>query len=189
VAAIGVALDAFTWMLPHYVVWRLQLRPAHKMAITAIFALGLLNIVIGGLRISALAEVAYSNDVTYGVGTTLLWSMAQISTGIIVACCPYLRPAFELVMPERLTRVSTPISSPYLPRRDSIIVTTRIEIHDTFSAPLAPAVFDPPFLVAYHDVHTDPRAPIFKVEQGPVCDESQSTAHCDGCFRRCSCRS
>ena len=43
IAATGVVLDAVTWMLPHYVVWRLQLRLAHKIAITAIFAFGLLS--------------------------------------------------------------------------------------------------------------------------------------------------
>ena len=41
-AAIGVAIDSLTWMLPHCVVWRLQLRLSHKLAISAIFALGLL---------------------------------------------------------------------------------------------------------------------------------------------------
>jgi hypothetical protein len=146
------------------------------------------NIVIGGLRISAITEVTYGSDVTYGIGTTLLWSMAQISIGIIVACCPYLRPVFELVMPKRLIGASTPVSSPYQPRRASIIVTTRIDIHDTLSTPLAPTGLYPPVSVAFHDDHVDPWAPIFRVE-GPVCDESGSTAHGNGCLKRCSCRS
>lgn len=41
-AALGVALDLLTWTIPHCVVWRLRLRLAHKIAITAIFALGIL---------------------------------------------------------------------------------------------------------------------------------------------------
>lgn len=41
VAALGVGIDALTWVLPHYVVWRkLKLRLAHKLAITTIFAFG-----------------------------------------------------------------------------------------------------------------------------------------------------
>lgn len=41
-AAVGVALDLLTWITPHYVVWHLQLRRAHKLAITVIFAFGIL---------------------------------------------------------------------------------------------------------------------------------------------------
>jgi hypothetical protein len=43
IAACGLALDVHTWTLPHCVVWRLQLRLAHKVAITAIFAFSLLS--------------------------------------------------------------------------------------------------------------------------------------------------
>jgi len=36
-------LDIATWLTPHYVVWALRLRLAHKLAITAIFAFGILS--------------------------------------------------------------------------------------------------------------------------------------------------
>jgi hypothetical protein len=42
IAGVGVALDALIWTLPHRVIWRLQLRISHKVAITVIFAFGLL---------------------------------------------------------------------------------------------------------------------------------------------------
>lgn len=42
-AAVGVALDLITWIMPHYVVWGLHLRRAHKVAITALFAFGILS--------------------------------------------------------------------------------------------------------------------------------------------------
>jgi len=41
-ASVGLAMDALTWLLPHYVVWRLQLPLVHRLAITAIFAFGLM---------------------------------------------------------------------------------------------------------------------------------------------------
>ena len=40
--ACGMAIDLAIWSLPHFVVWKLQLRRAHKVAITIIFALGIL---------------------------------------------------------------------------------------------------------------------------------------------------
>jgi hypothetical protein len=42
IAGMGLALDALIWTLPHCVVWRLHLRLAHQVAITLIFAFGLL---------------------------------------------------------------------------------------------------------------------------------------------------
>ena len=41
-AALGITLDVLTWSLPHCVVWRLQLRLSHKIAVSAMFAFGLL---------------------------------------------------------------------------------------------------------------------------------------------------
>lgn len=41
-AAVGVGLDLITWITPHCVVWSMRLRLAHKIAITAIFAFGIL---------------------------------------------------------------------------------------------------------------------------------------------------
>ncbi|KAF2712755.1 hypothetical protein K504DRAFT_211565 [Pleomassaria siparia CBS 279.74] len=41
-AIFGLIIDGVTWIMPHFVVWGLQLRKAHKIAITSIFALGLM---------------------------------------------------------------------------------------------------------------------------------------------------
>ena len=42
IAVLGVVLDAVIWCLPHYVVWHLKLRLSHKVAVSVIFAFGLL---------------------------------------------------------------------------------------------------------------------------------------------------
>ncbi|KAF2036408.1 hypothetical protein EK21DRAFT_96328 [Setomelanomma holmii] len=180
--ALGVALDGLTWLLPHCVVWRLQLRRAHKLAITTIFAFGVLNIIIGGLRINGLTEVTYGGDVTYGIGTTLMWAIAQISTGIIVACSPHLRPVFEMIVPRRLTRVyiRKSASSQHITggRHPSIVVTTRIDIRDSSPSPRVVSTF--------HDGHQEPWAPTFDVEPGPASELGHTM--CDnGCLHRGSC--
>jgi hypothetical protein len=189
VAACGLALDALSWTLPHCVIWRLQLRLAHKTAITAIFALSLLyatsylatwtpsltppgNIVIGGLRISALTDAAYSGDVTYGIGTTLIWSMAQMSSAIIVACCPLLRPLFEMVVPRKLTRLSPRRSTPQLSKQDSITVTTQIDVYSNS--------WSEPIVAKLHDVLHESWAPTFHVES-----RAREERHLGGCCGGC----
>jgi hypothetical protein len=127
------------------------------------------NIVVGGLRISALTDVAYGGDVTYDMGTTMIWSLAQISTAIIVACCPLLRPLFEKVMPRRFTRVSPRQSPSQQSRKALITVQTRIDIRSSLS--LEPTV------ATFHDGIQDSWTPSFDDgrEAGIV---PRFTSHC-----------
>ncbi|KAF1852102.1 uncharacterized protein K460DRAFT_271426 [Cucurbitaria berberidis CBS 394.84] len=177
VASVGIALDGLIWILPHCVVWRLQLRLTSKLAITAIFALGLLSIVIGGLRINSFANVDLG-DITFGIGATLIWSITQISTGIIVACCPYLRPVFEKMLSCRLTRPTTRRSQISHSRQSSITVTTSICLQDSLQAPPPQGTF--------HDGHQEPWAPTFDVERGPA-SEFQKAGTCCGDSPSCGC--
>lgn len=97
---------------------------------------------IGVFRITSIADVSFNGDLTHGMGTNLLWALAQMSTGITVACLPHLRPAFERTLPSKFTRISTiPCTNaqtsiqneqdsliPRVTRQASISVTTKIEI-------------------------------------------------------------
>lgn len=65
---------------------------------------------IGALRIDSIADIVFHGDVTYNLATTLMWAIARISTGIIVTCCPLLRPLFDMFLPQRLIRLSTRMS-------------------------------------------------------------------------------
>jgi hypothetical protein len=218
IVSLGVVLDALIWCLPHYVVWHLNLRLSHKLAVSVMFAFGLLcdrstsvlvaantnsNIFIGGLRANALADVAYQGDVTYGIGTTLMWAIAQMSTGIIVACCLYLRPLFECLLPRRFTHLTSRISKsasksaskvsqeslkPPLvlqppvnkSRAGSITVTTAIAVEP---GPVPP----PAAAVSIHDGQVDTEAPTFDVEAGPARRLRVLAYCCGGSSRGCGC--
>lgn len=102
IAVAGMALDGLTWYMPHRVVWNLKLDVSHKLAISFMFGLGLFNIVIGGLCTDSLPKAASKRDITYFMGESLMWAVAQISTGIMVNCCPLLRPLFDRLLPHRI---------------------------------------------------------------------------------------
>jgi hypothetical protein len=109
-----------------------------------------------------------------------MWAIAQISTGIIVACCPHLRPIFEKILPHRLTRLSTRKSKnalraseltqtsgltlgppeKELSRNASITVTTDIAVQGTGPLPATP--------VEFHDGKVESWGPTFDVERGPA---------------------
>jgi hypothetical protein len=151
------------------------------------------NIFIGGLRIDSLADVAYQGDVTYGIGTTLMWAIAQISTGIIVACLPHLRPLFECVLPHRFTHLSArrsrpshgppPKPSSRPPSKTSqlsqksvtILVPPRVQsrigsinVTTDITVERSGHLLPPPPTIDIHDGQIDPGAPTFYVEQGPA---------------------
>jgi len=139
------------------------------------------NMFIGAFRVDSLADVAYQGDVTYGMGNTLMWAIAQISTGIIVACLPHLRPLFDYILPRRLIQLSTRKSktqskasqvsaqSVLVPpiiqsRAGSIVVTTQIAVQPGSPNLLPP----PPPPIDIVDGQLDPLGPIFHVEPGPA---------------------
>ncbi|KAH6869955.1 hypothetical protein BKA58DRAFT_315730 [Alternaria rosae] len=184
-AVLGVVLDAVIWCLPHYVVWHLKLRLSHKVAVSIIFAFGLFNMFIGAFRLDSLAGVAYQGDVTYGMGNTLMWAIARMSTAIIVACLPHLRPLFDCILPRRLihlsTRRSKTRSKASQSRAGSIVVTTQIAVQPGSPQLLPP----PPPSIDIVDGQLDPMGPIFHVEQGPAKRTKRVSYDCGGPSRGC----
>ncbi|KAF2116503.1 hypothetical protein BDV96DRAFT_27547 [Lophiotrema nucula] len=135
VTAWGLVNDGIIWSLPHFVVWRLRLRLAHKIAITAIFALAFLNILMAIFRINSLMAVTFGGDITYDVVPAIIWAIAQLSIAIIVACCPLLRPVFEKMIPTRLTKI---LPVPGAKARPSAIA--RPATSSTFRVPATPTM-------------------------------------------------
>lgn len=148
---------------------------------------------MGTFRSTSIADISLNDDLTYSKDTNLLWALAQMSTGIVVACLPHLRPAFDKILPSRLTRGNKHIptntrssthneqgsSSLRTPRQDSISVTTRIEVGNAISSPGLSAPF--------HDGHQEPWAPAFEVAGPRIMPEMRKPLCCDDPRRANSC--
>lgn len=131
---------------------------------------------VAALRIASLAEITYTRDIVQSTETTMLWTMGQCSTAIIVACLPHLRPVLEKCIPRGLTiRARSPSNGrsqershqqrPYLTQRESsITVTTRIDVSEE-------ALTEVP--APFHDGQHEPWGPTFKVEPGPATETDQ----------------
>ncbi|KAF2798922.1 hypothetical protein K505DRAFT_87850 [Melanomma pulvis-pyrius CBS 109.77] len=173
-AGCGLIIDGVTWIMPHFVLWTLQLRRAHKIAITSIFALGILcedwsfvhepnwlanrshsNTAFGISRITAFADLSLAGDITYDAASIIIWDMAQVSTAIILACCLLLRPVFERFILKGSTRIATKIRVHR--KSSSIRVTTRIDVH--------PASIKPRLQSGFHDGFQEAESPTFEVER------------------------
>ncbi|XPS72392.1 hypothetical protein M3J09_004557 [Ascochyta lentis] len=119
------------------------------------------TIVIGACRITVTAKTSLGGQWTHDVGIKLLWALAQMSTEIIVACLPILRPVFEKIIPRRFTRIHIHSSNhigtggPSTSRPNSITVTTRLEVGKVVPFPTLP--------VQFHDGHQELWGPTFEV--------------------------
>lgn len=112
--AIGIldlVVDLMVLVLPLPMIWNLQLPMTNKIALFAIFGVGILYVsrfpchrsdanglcstmVISCLRIYALHTVSYM-DITYTAAYPVLWSFTEPAIGISVASAPLLRPLFK----------------------------------------------------------------------------------------------
>ncbi|ORX96022.1 hypothetical protein BCR34DRAFT_549469 [Clohesyomyces aquaticus] len=155
----GIAIDGVTWTLPHFVVWSLQLRRLHRLAISFIFALGILNLIVGLLRVKDQGFLAFRNRMMDDVVPVIIWPIARTrelivtSTAIILACCPLLRPLFEKLIPKSLTSLASPLKKS---RQDqsTIRVTTRIDVSNR-----------PSRAIIHRDNWDEIRCPTFDVER------------------------
>lgn len=91
VGVLDLLTDVCVFVLPIPMIWQLQVAKGNKMALFAIFGLGILTMVISILRIQALLATDFL-DITFSASYPLLWSFLEPALGITVACGPTLGP-------------------------------------------------------------------------------------------------
>lgn len=93
-----VALDMAVFTLPIPVLYKLQVPKHTKIVLLATFALGLLTIVAGIMRMVAVIRIDFNADVVEGVVANAYWCSIESAVGIIVACCLTLRPLLDRII-------------------------------------------------------------------------------------------
>lgn len=95
VAASETVVNVSMWILPLPKVWALQMRIATKLALSAIFAIGLVDVIMGILRIVAVAKVDFEADWVLVFAQMYFFSELEAGLAILVACAPTLKPLFR----------------------------------------------------------------------------------------------
>jgi hypothetical protein len=118
------------------------------------------NILVAVFRIVSIVRVDVSRDMTARLATAMICIYAQLSTAIVLACCPLLRPVFEKMIPRRLTRIRRrsslhPQSTPAKIQR-----TTEILVH-----PASSELRSHPLGMIQDGTYIDPIAPKFEVDR------------------------
>ncbi|KAI1125483.1 hypothetical protein F5Y10DRAFT_246884 [Nemania abortiva] len=83
-ASINLILDLIVLILPQRVIWRLKMSSRKKLRVSAVFAVGLLACASAAGRLWYTVRYWRTEDGTYEYSAVGLWSIAEITCGIIV---------------------------------------------------------------------------------------------------------
>ncbi|KAI9044674.1 uncharacterized protein KD926_011644 [Aspergillus affinis] len=110
---VNIVTSLVVWMMPIPNMWRLQLPMAQKIALTFTFALGLFDVVVAIVRLISLMAAFGHWDLTYDYAQGFMWSIIEVSVGIICTCLPTMFIILRTALNGRLGRMlGLPSSTP-----------------------------------------------------------------------------
>ncbi|KAF1961194.1 hypothetical protein CC80DRAFT_543552 [Byssothecium circinans] len=100
-AACSVPSDFAILVIPIVKIWGLQfVTGGRKVALTGIFAAGLLACVCSIMRLYYTTRLFNNQDYTYAMATVSMWSVAEIASGMTCACLPSIPPLIKHFAPK-----------------------------------------------------------------------------------------
>ncbi|KAL4966792.1 uncharacterized protein BDV14DRAFT_34997 [Aspergillus stella-maris] len=110
-STINIFTDVLTTILPMPLIWKLKLPARQRLAVMAIFGLGIVVDVAGAIRtVYVWKSMIASYDITWEGWPILLAATVEINLGLICASAPALRPLVNSFIP-RLFGTAYPYDS------------------------------------------------------------------------------
>ena len=97
-AGFSIATDIIILLLPLPLVWRLEIPRTQKVALVAVFAVGIFVVVTSCLRVTTLDLFATSPDNTYNIAN-VMWTIIEPNVAVVCSCLPILRPLVVRFIP------------------------------------------------------------------------------------------
>ncbi|KAI1337121.1 hypothetical protein F5Y15DRAFT_426036 [Xylariaceae sp. FL0016] len=96
-SALNSVGDVVIFALPIAMLWQLQLKKAHKLALILVFATGALAIAAGFIRLHSTLEATQLHaDTTWVTADIYMWTAVEAGVGLICSCLPVIEPLFGL---------------------------------------------------------------------------------------------
>ncbi|KAI9727419.1 MAG: hypothetical protein M1834_008425 [Cirrosporium novae-zelandiae] len=99
-AAINIALDAATLILPLPELYKLALSTRRKIQILAMFSVGFFVTIISVIRLEVLVTFGNTQNVTWDYTSIGYWSTLEVHVAVVCACMPAIRSLFQNVFPK-----------------------------------------------------------------------------------------
>ncbi|CAK7270764.1 hypothetical protein SEPCBS119000_004253 [Sporothrix epigloea] len=97
--AINVTTDLILCIAPIPLFWRLQLPQRQKIMISVLFFLGGFACIASIIRLAYLHLLHDPVDVTYDLVSSVMWTIAECTIGIVCVSLPPLRSLFARILP------------------------------------------------------------------------------------------
>lgn len=99
-AGVNIVSDLSILVLPLFWVLQLHMPLRRKLGIMAIFCTGIFACISSIMRLATSVRNVNSPDVTYSLAKVTLWAVAEISSGLLVACLPVTPRIFSKKEPK-----------------------------------------------------------------------------------------
>ncbi|KAI1753690.1 hypothetical protein F4782DRAFT_495359 [Xylaria castorea] len=91
-SSVNTASDFTILALPQTIIWRLNASLKNKLIVSFIFLVNIFACVSSAVRLAyAVVVLQHHNDITYYTWHTGIWTLPELSAGIVVACLPVAR--------------------------------------------------------------------------------------------------
>ncbi|KAI1866314.1 uncharacterized protein JN550_007702 [Neoarthrinium moseri] len=102
----NIIIDVLILTLPIITVSKLQMKPLLKISIISIFLLGSFVIITSGIRLQMVVNLSKGGpeaDYTFLIAGCWIWTHVEVSTAMICACLPTMRPLAFLIFDNLVT--------------------------------------------------------------------------------------
>ena len=115
-AGFSISTDIIILLLPMPLVYKLKITGQQKLALVAVFMIGIFVVITSCLRITTLNILATTPDTTYDIAN-VMWTIIEPNMAVVCACLPILRPFIVKLIPSlrsKATKIRY-VTSPYGP--------------------------------------------------------------------------
>ncbi|PYI04564.1 hypothetical protein BO78DRAFT_471214 [Aspergillus sclerotiicarbonarius CBS 121057] len=103
-AVVNIITDLAIWLMPIPIIWKIQMPMHQKIALSLIFALGLFDCGVAVARLCLSMLLLNNTDITWDYAPGFMWSIIEVSTGIVCTCLPTMRVILEAAFRSRIAR-------------------------------------------------------------------------------------
>ena len=109
--ALSVVSDFYSVLLPMAMTRHFDIDRRKKIALNAVFSLGLLVVAAGAIRTWYLTKLGYDYDITWFGYDVFVWATLELQLAIMCACAPALRALFRHYFKDSISRAMQTASS------------------------------------------------------------------------------
>ncbi|KAI0969455.1 hypothetical protein F4678DRAFT_438740 [Xylaria arbuscula] len=93
-ASINLVSDICILILPQRIIWRLHTSRQKKIAVSSVFAIGVIACLTAGVRLAEGVVFLLSDDIVYTISAVSLWCLAELSVAFVVFSLPAIPKVF-----------------------------------------------------------------------------------------------